>query len=631
MAIASQHGFDWLRHLPIGLVIWELPDLDNVSSFQLLEINLMAQRILNLHPEMSPDEAVIHQTQAIADPFPAFLKIEPPEIYAATLRSGVIRDLGEIRYRDRHQEEQVFAIKLVPLPQQHLAAMFENVTERKQMEEELSAERERIKGILEIAKDAIISVGEDQRIQMFNRGAENIFEYAASDIVGKPIDLLLPPASRAVHRQHIQDFGKSQVVSREMGDRQEVYGRRRDGSDFPAEASISKLNFREETIFTVILRDITQRKQAELILQDKEEFLRSIYEGVEQSIFVIDVTEDGEFRYVDLNPAHAKLTGISSEQLRDKAPADIFPPDLAAAVIQRYQSCVDAGTHITYEECLPFRGEETWWITRLSPLRDKRQRIYRLIGTSINITDRKRMEQDLRAFTHRLEQSNRELQDFAFVASHDLQEPLRKIQAFGDRLKAKYAEALSAEGQDYLNRMQNAAHRMQVLINDLLSFSRVTTRAQPFTAIDLNEILQAVLSDMEIHIQQVNAQVNVGDLPTLEADPMQIRQLMQNLISNALKFHQPDHPPVIHIHSQAISDTHCQITVADEGIGFEQKYGDRIFTIFQRLHGRSEYPGTGIGLAICRKIVERHNGTITVTSQPGEGATFIITLPFQQR
>ncbi|MFW6358548.1 MAG: PAS domain S-box protein [Chroococcales cyanobacterium] len=242
-----------------------------------------------------------------------------------------------------------------------------------------------------------------------------------------------------------------------------------------------------------------------------------------------------------------------------------------------------------------------------------------------------------------LARSNTELHQFAYVASHDLQEPLRKIQAFGDRLTSKFGNVLNEQGQDYLERMQNAAGRMQILINDLLSLSRVTTKAQPFIPTNLNEIVAEVLGDLEIRIQQSQAQILVADLPTIEADPIQMRQLLQNGISNALKFHSPNIPPKIEIESQlldvpsqkSLSKTgvpqQCRLTISDNGIGFDEKYLDRIFNAFQRLHGRSEYEGTGIGLAICRKIVERHNGSITATSTPGQGTTFIVTLPVKQR
>jgi len=252
------------------------------------------------------------------------------------------------------------------------------------------------------------------------------------------------------------------------------------------------------------------------------------------------------------------------------------------------------------------------------------------------------LEQETRQ-SQELARSNAELQQFASIASHDLQEPLRKIQAFGDRLKTKCNEALTEQGRDYLDRMQNAAGRMQTLIDDLLMLSRITTKAQPFVPVDLAQVIQEVLSDLEVRIDETKGQVEVGSLPTIEADSLQMRQLLQNLIGNALKFHPKTEPPKVRIYSQLLNDeeqqptgnsitpTHCQIVVEDNGIGFDEKYLDRIFNVFQRLQGRSEYEGTGMGLAICRKIAERHGGSLTAESTPGQGATFIVTLPIKQR
>src|SRR5438034_2841409 len=215
------------------------------------------------------------------------------------------------------------------------------------------------------------------------------------------------------------------------------------------------------------------------------------------------------------------------------------------------------------------------------------------------IAERKQTEERLKATAVRLERSNRELQDFAYVASHDLQEPLRKVQAFGDRLKAACAKALAAEGSDYLERMQAAAKRMQILIDDLLAFSRITTKANPFELVDLNKIAREVLSDLEVRIQQTGAQVNLGELSALEADPLQMRQLLQNLLGNALKFHQEGKVPIIRVQSRILNqpalgappgspaEEFCQIIIEDKGIGFDEKYLDRIFILFQRLHGRS--------------------------------------------
>jgi PAS domain S-box-containing protein len=250
----------------------------------------------------------------------------------------------------------------------------------------------------------------------------------------------------------------------------------------------------------------------------------------------------------------------------------------------------------------------------------------------LDVTQRKRAEQTLNLQADKLARSNAELEQFAYVASHDLQEPLRKIQAFGDRLKTKCGVALGEEGVDHLTRMQNAAARMQVLIQDLLSLSRVASQAKPFTTVDLNDVVRTVISDLEIRMQERNGRVEAGPLPVLDGDRGQLAQLFQNLIGNGLKFQKPGVGPVVRVASEAIKmpeglGAGWRITVEDNGIGFDQKYSERIFQIFQRLHGRSEYEGTGIGLAICRKIVDRHSGTIAAHSTPGEGAKFVIALP----
>ena len=249
----------------------------------------------------------------------------------------------------------------------------------------------------------------------------------------------------------------------------------------------------------------------------------------------------------------------------------------------------------------------------------------------LDITQRKRAQMTLLEQADKLARSNSELEQFAYVASHDLQEPLRKIQAFGDRLKSKYETGLGPEGLDYLSRMQNAAARMQVLIQDLLSLSRVTSNSKPFTPVDLGDVARTVVSDLEMRIQDAGGQVDIGALPVIFGDRGQMAQLFQNLIGNGIKFRKPGERPVVkissEIHTLANGASGWQITVEDNGIGFDEKYRERIFQIFQRLHGRTEYEGTGIGLAICRKIVERHGGTIAAFSSPGAGAKFVITLP----
>ena len=260
------------------------------------------------------------------------------------------------------------------------------------------------------------------------------------------------------------------------------------------------------------------------------------------------------------------------------------------------------------------------------------------IATYQDITDLERSQERLERYTKQLEVSNRELQDFAYVASHDLQEPLRKIETFGDRLKTKYGDELPEGGQKYVERMQSATSRMRLLINDLLSYSRVTTNAKPFVPINLQECLAGVVGDLQIRIEETDAEVRFEGLPTIDADRTQMRQLLQNLVSNALKFQRPGVRPIVTVTaelttnslSDSLSDT-CVLRVADNGIGFDNKYKAQIFTIFQRLHGRGEYEGTGIGLATVRKIVERHNGLIDADGVEGVGATFIVSLPVTQK
>jgi signal transduction histidine kinase len=228
-----------------------------------------------------------------------------------------------------------------------------------------------------------------------------------------------------------------------------------------------------------------------------------------------------------------------------------------------------------------------------------------------------------------LMRSNRELESFASIASHDLQEPLRKILAFGDRLKMQAGPALEAGAADSLARMLNAASRMQGLISDLLSFARVGSRVQAFTTVRLDTVVSEVLVDLESRIADADGNVQCGPLPEIEADALQMRQLFQNLLANALKFRRPDVPPVVQIEGR-VQDGQVMIEVTDNGIGFEPQHAERIFGIFQRLHGRGTYDGTGIGLAICRRIIERHHGSLTAAGRPGEGATFSITLPLEQ-
>jgi PAS domain S-box-containing protein len=259
-----------------------------------------------------------------------------------------------------------------------------------------------------------------------------------------------------------------------------------------------------------------------------------------------------------------------------------------------------------------------------------------------DITQRRLTEEKLQAFTIQLQRSNRELEEFAAVASHDLQEPLRKIQAFGDRLAARCGDTLDDDSRDYLTRMLTSATRMRTLIDDLLDYSRLTVKSRHYVKVDLGAVCGEVLFDLGPQIERMGGRVEVGDLPTIEADAMQMHRLLQNLINNGLKFSREGITPVIKVGALPVKRSakpylsgrpateHWEIRVQDNGIGFDEKYLDRIFAPFQRLHGRNEFEGTGMGLAICRKIAESHWGSITAESALGQGAAFVVTLPTVQ-
>jgi PAS domain S-box-containing protein len=391
----------------------------------------------------------------------------------------------------------------------------------------------------------------------------------------------------------------------------------------------------------LILRDIAVRRRAEEALAEEHNLLRGVMDAMPEQVFVTD--RNGCF-IID-NISHRTFLGLKlSSEVEGTKPAQFFPLAIADEMEKDNRTIMETGKPVLNKEVLIVRenGEVVWIATTKVPLNDVEGHCIGLVGVSTDISVRKEAEERLRLAAEQLRRSNMELQDFASVASHDLQEPLRKIQAFGDRLKVKCSGALGENGLDYLERMQDAARRMQILLHDLLTLSRVTSKAQPFEPVDLKKVVEDVVSDLEVRIEQTGARVEIGFLPTIDADAGQMRQLIQNLISNALKFHARATKPEVIISAKLFDNTDflagsmpgeeiCQIVVRDNGIGFDEQYLDRIFQVFQRLHSRSDYEGTGIGLAVCRKITERHGGTISAKSTEGDGATFIVTLPMKQR
>jgi PAS domain S-box-containing protein len=357
-------------------------------------------------------------------------------------------------------------------------------------------------GIVQLAADGIISIDDEERIHLFNAGAEEIFGYTADEVLGRGLDVLIPDRYREAHRaEHLPHFARAHETARRMGARREVFGRRKDGTEFPAEVAISKVTIDGRRMYNAVVRDATERKR--------------------------------------------------------------------------------------YEAELEARGKA-------------------------------------------LERSNAELEQFAYVASHDLQEPLRMVASYTQLLQRRYQGRLDAQADRYIHFAVDGAQRMQTLINDLLALSRVGTQGKPFGPVDVADVVARAVRWLGRAIEESGGAVDVGPMPVVRGDAGQLEQVFQNLIANALKFRRPDAPPRVRVTAErraTPNGAEWLFGVRDNGIGFEQQFAEQIFVVFQRLHTRADYAGTGVGLAICKKVVERHGGAIWAESAPNVGTTFFFTLP----
>jgi PAS domain S-box-containing protein len=387
-------------------------------------------------------------------------------------------------------------------------------------------------------------------------------------------------------------------------------------------------------MFYGILTDITIEKLAEARIKESEKRFRDIVENSGEWIW--EIGAEGEFTFV--SPLVEKVLGYKPEEVIGRHFHSLFHQDVMEGLREAASELFSQGKPFKGFESrnLHKDGQEVILESSGTPMFDDEGSLVGYRGANRDITDRVRAEEGLQAYSERLRKSNSELQEFAYAASHDLQEPLRKVMAFGDRLSDKYTEQLGEQGRNYIGRMQSATRRMQALINDLLTFSRVTSKGRPFAPVDLGVVARNVLEDLELRIAREGGSVEVGELSVIEADRSQMHQLFMNIIGNSLKFHKKDEPPAVTVSGSLAgsngkgSGRSYQVTFRDNGIGFDEKYTDEVFSVFQRLHGRGEYEGNGIGMALCRKIAERHGGTISADSSPGEGATFIVTLPLER-
>ncbi|MBC8287688.1 MAG: PAS domain S-box protein [Nitrospinae bacterium] len=447
----------------------------------------------------------------------------------------------------------------------------------------------------------------------------------------------------------------------------ETMHKRKDGTLYPVSIRLQLMHEEFDPVFVAVIEDISERKHADAVLKQivvgtsaaiGDDFLKSLVKNLATSLdvkyaFIGELTGDQwervTTRAVWANGALAEnfeydWKGTPCENVM--VDNICYYPNNAQALFPQDLLLVEMGVESYLGVALYDNEKKIGGF--LVVLHDEEisegmdpKAILQVFANRVEAElERRKAERKLEKYlgdlerlvserTAALEKSNQNLSDFAFIAAHDLQEPLRKVTMFGNMLK-KSNQDLDEKSCDCIDRMQSAITRMQSLIDDLLVYSKLSTQDLPYVKIDLNRIVENTLTDLETQIHQARGTINVDKLPDLEANPVQMHQLFQNLISNALKYRKEDVDPVINISSRSNDNGVVTISVEDNGIGFDEKYKDRIFQLFQRLHGNNAYGGTGIGLAICKKIIDRHHGTITVNSTPGGGAIFKFSLPEMQ-
>ncbi len=402
--------------------------------------------------------------------------------------------------------------------------------------------------------------------------------------------------------------------------------------------SMFKLFAKTEKQKILLEQAITEKEIEAKKVQKSEALLTGFLDNSPSVMYIKDVNG----KYILVNSLFEELFNVKSNDIAGKTDSEIFPKEIANGFMQNDANVIAKNKQITIEEVAPHEDGNRTYISQKFPVYDKDNKVYAIAGISTDITDRKIAEEDLKKYSQQLESKNKELQEFTYIASHDLREPLRKIHSFGERLKDKFSETLGERGNDYIERMMNASDRMQTLIDDLLNYSRVTSHGKVFEKINLKNVARAVISDLSVLILESEATIILSSLPTISVDESQLRQLFQNLIGNAVKFSKSDVLPEIKIYSEKISNDDesskgirnedcVKIIIEDNGIGIDMEYSEKIFGVFERLHGRSEYKGTGIGLSIVKKIVERHNGKIILKSELDVGTKFEIYLPKENK
>jgi PAS domain S-box-containing protein len=476
--------------------------------------------------------------------------------------------------------------------------------------------------LIDILPVPVFIKARDGRYLAVNSAWEEFFGIARERFIGKQVDELYPSAPWVAgeHRAMDEELWKApgsqsyeiKITTRNAGPRSTIYHK----ATFPGpDGEVAGL------MGTII--DVTGRKKAKRALRESEERFRQTFELAASGIAHVDLNG----RFLRVNHALCRILGYSADELAGRTVKDVSHPDDQGVTDAERRRMHDGKLDsVDFEKRYLRKDGETVWVDlTVALVRDEERRPVYEIAVFDDITARKRADAELRAANEELARSNAELEQFAYVASHDLQEPLRMVASYTQLLGKRYGERLDGDAKEFMTYIVDGAGRMKQLIEDLLAYSRVGTRGRNFRPVKLEAVFERARSNLRGALEDSGGELTRDALPEVQGDESQLVQLLQNLIGNAIKFRSAEAPRV-HV-SSVLNENEYAIAVQDNGIGIEAQYFERIFMVFQRLHDKGRFPGTGIGLAICKKVVDRHGGRIWVESAPGKGSRFVFTLP----
>jgi PAS domain S-box-containing protein len=580
----------------------------SVKLIKVLDVNDAA---LTLYGAASKEELLCGLDAFFAvDGYPAFIEelvgIAQGETYVEV--HSVNRTLGG------EKKHLIVTWRVVPGYEESLArciVLVRDVTERQRTEELL------LKAFDTEHVALAISRRRDGMYLAANQGFFKVTGYTREEIVGHTSGELnfLSPAQRHTLMDNVDEEGRLH--------NQELTFPTKSGELRTILFSIGPITIDNESCLLATMVDITDRKQIEGALRASEEQFRTLARLAPTGIYLTDL--EGNCQYA--NERWLEMAGLTLEEALGEGWISGLHPENGMRIQDRWQEFVTSQGRWEQEYRFQNRDGETIWIYGLAaPRRDDKGEVVGYVGINLDITERKEAEEQIEHYAAELQRSNQELEQFGYIVSHDLQEPLRMVRGYLELLQLAYRQTPNERLEEYIDYAMDGAKRLQEMIKALLDLSRVETRGREFKATDVAVLLKRLLTGLGRLIADTNAEVSHGPLPTVMADEVQLAEVFQNLIVNAIKFRQEGERPRVEISAEGDEKT-WTFCVADDGIGIDPRQSDRLFQIFQRLHTREEYPGTGIGLALCRRIVERHGGRIWVESQPGEGAAFYFTLP----